>query len=214
MLRRNRHYNEVIKRPLRILVVADEKSRNLYDFYTPSKLENVDLILAAGDLSGKYLEFLSSAANAPLVYVRGNHDDALEDNPPLGCDCAEGRIVEYQGIRILGLGGSYKYRNGSNMYTEKEMRSRVRKLYFQLRRKGGFDILLTHAPIHGVNDLDTLTHRGFECFAELLRRWKPHYMIHGHIHMNYGMHIPRCMKYEDTTVINACEYYFLEYNES
>lgn len=27
-----------------------------------------------------------------------------------------------------------------------------------------FDILLTHAPAAGINDMDDLPHRGFQCF--------------------------------------------------
>lgn len=210
---RRKYREEIRKRPLRILLVADERSRSLYDCYSPEKVKGVDLVLAAGDLSGKYLEFLSSAVNAPLIYVRGNHDDALLEEPPLGCDCADGKLIEYMGIRILGLGGSYRYRNGENMYTEKAMRRRIRKLRWKIRRKGGFDILLTHAPIRDVNDMDTITHRGFSCFADLIRTWHPKYMIHGHIHMNYGVQIPRVIEYEGTTIINASDHYFLEYTD-
>ena len=53
-----------------------------------------------------------------MVYVRGNHNDSFLDSPPEGCICAEDRIVVCGGVRILGLGGSHRYQNGRNMYTE------------------------------------------------------------------------------------------------
>lgn len=35
---------------MKILAVADEESRSLWDFYDRSKLEGVELILSCGDL--------------------------------------------------------------------------------------------------------------------------------------------------------------------
>lgn len=70
-------------------------------------------------------------------------------------------IYVYQGVRILGLGGSYRYRDGKYMYTEAQMRCRIRRLWFQLHKYGGFDILVTHAPARHINDFDNLSHRGF-----------------------------------------------------
>ena len=45
---------------MKILALADETCKALYDFYSPGKLAEYDLILACGDLKAKYLEFLSS----------------------------------------------------------------------------------------------------------------------------------------------------------
>ena len=196
---------------MRILAIADEEARYFYDFYTPGRLDEFDLILACGDLKVKYMEFLATMAHCPVLYVRGNHDDYLEQNPPGGCICIENKIYEYKGVRILGLGGSYRYRPGENMYTEKQMKRRILKLRLQLWRKKGFDILLTHAPAYGLNDTEHIAHRGFECFIELMEKYKPKYFIHGHVHRNYGQKIPQICSYQDTTVINAYEYCKLDY---
>lgn len=186
--------------------MSDVAAKYYYDYYTPGRLDEFDLILACGDLHPGYLDFLASLANCPVVYVRGNHDDALIDNPPGGCICAEDKIVVCNGIRILGLGGSNRYRYGENMYTERQMRRRIRKLWFQLWRHKGFDILLTHAPARHINDTDFISHRGFECFVKLLDKYKPEYFIHGHIHKNYGAHIPQYTKRGETTIINAYDH--------
>lgn len=196
---------------MRILAIADQEARYFYDFYMPGRLDEFDLILACGDLKIKYLEFIATMARCPVLYVRGNHDDHFIKNPPGGCICIEDQIYEYKGVRILGLGGSYRYRPGENMYTEKQMRRRIFKLCLQLWRKKGFDILLTHAPAYGLNDEEHIAHRGFECFIELLEKYKPKYFIHGHIHRNYGQNIPQICKYQDTIVVNAYEYCRLDY---
>ena len=192
---------------MRILAVADEEAKYFYDYYTPGKLDEFDLILACGDLRREYLEFLVTMARCPLIYVRGNHDDGFGERSPEGCICAEGKVCKYKGLRILGLGGSYRYRrDGENMYTERQMRRRLRKVRWQIWRNGGFDILLTHAPARGVNDFESLSHRGFECFTELVDRYKPRFFVHGHIHKNYGANIPQKTQRGETLVINACEY--------
>lgn len=196
---------------MKILAIADEEARYYYDCYRPGCLDEFDLILACGDLKAKYLEFLATMAKCPLLYVRGNHDDRFSTQPPEGCICIEDTIYEYKGIRILGLGGSYRYRPGQNLYTEKQMKRRIYKASFQLWRKKGFDILLTHAPAYGVNDLDNIAHRGFESFIYLLEKYKPKYFIHGHVHRNYDHRIPQISTFGDTIVINAYEYCKVDY---
>lgn len=192
---------------MRILAIADEEANYYYDYYTPGILDEFDLILACGDLKAKYLEFLVTMAHCPLLYVRGNHDDSYMDSPPEGCFCIEDQIFEYKGVRILGLGGSHRYRNGKNMFTEKQMRQRIQRLALQLWKKKGFDILLTHAPAYGVNDLNTNCHKGFSCFLELLDKYEPKYFIHGHVHMSYNHKLPRITLRKNTTIINACGFF-------
>ena len=118
--------------------------------------------------------------------------------------CAEDTVVLIKGIRILGLGGSIRYRpDAQNMYTEKEMASRIRALRTRLRFTGGFDILLTHSPIRGLGDQDNNTHKGFECFGPLLDQYRPAVMIHGHVHQAYSSHFIRQRDYHGIPVINA-----------
>ena len=196
---------------MKILALADVESQYYYDYYTPGKLDDFDLILSCGDLPKSYLEFFVTLSNCPLLYVRGNHDDTFLESPPEGCECVEDRIFVYNGVRILGLGGSFRYRDGENMYTEWQMKRRIRRLWLQFLKYGGFDILLTHAPARHVNDFDSLSHRGFDCFRTLMERYKPDFFVHGHIHRNYGANIPRMSQFDETTVINAFEHYVFEY---
>ena len=197
---------------MKILALSDTEAKSLYDYYRPGKLRDYDLILACGDLRVEYLEFLVTMARCPLLYVHGNHDEGWRREPE-GCICIDDRIYEYRGLRILGLGGAYRYREGRWLFTERQMKRRIRRLSVALRCSGGFDILLTHAPARGLNDLDSISHRGFECFCGLLEKYKPRFFIHGHIHRSYGKDIPRRCRYGETTVVNAYEYCVIDTDE-
>lgn len=198
---------------MRIMVIADEESKYLWDHFDKSKLEGIDLIISCGDLHPHYLSFLATFTSAPVLYVHGNHDDKYEQVPPEGCTCIDDQIYVYEGIRILGLGGSMRYSFGTHQYTEKEMRKRISKLKFQLFRRRGFDILITHAPAYQLNDGRDLPHQGFKSFLELIEKYKPKFFIHGHVHMTYGMQHKRCDKYQDTHVINAYERFVFDYED-
>ncbi len=189
---------------MRLLLLSDEEDKSLWDFYQPERLAGIDMILSAGDLKAEYLSFLVTMANRPLLYVRGNHDGDYVRRPPEGCECVEDRIAVVNGLRILGLGGCLRYNQGAScQYTEREMQRRIRHLWLALHRHGGIDILLTHAPARGLGDAEDLAHRGFAAFLPLLDRWKPRYLIHGHVHKRYGVNLPRTLQYGDTTIINA-----------
>lgn len=196
---------------MKILVVADEESKSLWDYFSPDKLADIDLIISCGDLNANYLQFLVTFGNCPLLYVRGNHDDRYEKNPPDGCICIEDKIYNHKGMRIAGLGGSMKYKHSPNMFTEKEMRARARRLSLKILFTGGIDLLVTHAPADGYGDLPDLPHWGFKCFNKLLMKYKPLYMLHGHVHKSYDTNFIRERSHPSgTLIVNAYESYVLE----
>lgn len=195
---------------MKILLIADEEERGLWDYYAPGKLKGYELILSAGDLKAGYLSFLVTMANRPLLYVPGNHDVNYEKNPPEGCESIDGRIVKINGLRILGLGGSMLYSQGPNQYTERQMRRRIRRLSWKIRRCGGVDVVLSHAPIAGYGDMDDPAHRGFECFMELIEKYEPKLWVHGHVHKSYGTQFQREHMIGSTRVVNACGKYEVE----
>ena len=195
---------------MKILAISDVASKALWSSQCRERLDGVDLILSCGDLPRAYLEYLTNFTAAPILYVHGNHDALYSKYPPEGCDCIEDKLVIVNGLRILGLGGSALYSGGPHQYTERQMRWRLWKQELAIRRAGGVDILLTHAPPRGYGDREDYAHRGFEAFLPFLDRHKPAYLVHGHVHMNYGHNIPRAVKRGDTTIINAWERYILE----
>ena len=189
---------------MRILALADEPSGRLWGEQCKEALAGIDLILSAGDLPSSYLSFLTCFTSAPVVYVHGNHDDKYAQKPPEGCLCADGKIVQLKGVRILGLGGCIRYRpDAVNMYSEREMEDRIRSLRYDLRSTGGFDVFLAHSPIRGVGDENHPSHRGFECFGPLLDKYRPAVMIHGHVHQSYSAFFQRQREYHGIPIINA-----------
>ncbi|MBO4411456.1 MAG: metallophosphoesterase family protein [Lachnospiraceae bacterium] len=196
---------------MKILVVSDHESRKIWDFFEPGMLNQYDLILSCGDLSPRYLTFLRTMSRAEVLYVCGNHDKHYETTPPEGCVPIDGKLYDFYGLRILGLGGSMRYIPGAPcMYSEKEMKKRVRRLRFQLWTHKGFDILLTHAPAAGIHDEPDLPHQGFQCFVDLIDRYHPMYFFYGHIHRNYSGHFKRQDERNGTIIVNAYETYEIE----
>ncbi|HBN95584.1 MAG TPA: hypothetical protein DDZ66_04730, partial [Firmicutes bacterium] len=60
---------------LKFLIVGDTVDPQLYDHFRRDRFpDSIDAILSAGDLPTWYLTYLTSVFNAPLYYVRGNHD--------------------------------------------------------------------------------------------------------------------------------------------
>ena len=195
---------------MKILLVADEEAKYLWDYYQPGRLSGIDCILSCGDLKQEYLEFLVTMSGKPLYYVHGNHDSGYVNYPPEGCDSAEDTVVNFNGLRILGLGGCIRYNPGPYQYNEKEMRARIRRVSRKIRKAGGVDIVITHAPPRGYGDAPDNAHRGFECFVKLMDEFHPKYFIHGHVHQSYGDRLPQSVKYGDTTVYNAVGWHILE----
>ena len=198
---------------MKILAIADEECSALWEYYEPGRLKEYDLIISCGDLSAKYLEFLATMGHAPVVYVPGNHDVRYTQEPPEGCDCIDGQFVTFNGLRILGLGGCRWYRPGPYQVTEREMTRKIRRLRYQLWKHKGVDIVVTHAPPEGVGDAEDNAHRGFAALIDLIDKYHPTYLLHGHVHSNYEMNFVREREYGGTRVINVGERYILEVPE-
>ncbi|MCH5268350.1 MAG: metallophosphoesterase [Lachnospiraceae bacterium] len=196
---------------LKILFIADEPAPALWDYFEESRLEGIDLIISCGDLPPQYLSFLATFFVGPVLYIYGNHDESYIDTPPDGCTCIDGKVFEFEGVRIAGLGGCMKYNYGTFQYTERQMFFRSLKLQYRLRKHKGLDIFVSHAPAYELNDGKDLPHMGFRCFHRLLEKYHPKFFVHGHVHLNYNYLQKRICTHEDTTVINAFERYILEY---
>jgi Icc-related predicted phosphoesterase len=208
----------------RILAIADEPFPGMPDLVGTRP----DLIVSCGDLPWEDLERMVDLANVPLLFVPGNHDPALtpegggpvipprieirdlEDPPgPRGCTSVDGRIEDAAGIRVAGLGGSVRYREGPNQYTQREMRRRAgrvarRARWRRMRDGRGVDLLITHAPPKGLGDEDDRAHEGFEAFHALVERLRPRLLLHGHIHPHGTPRPDRAMG--ETRVINVVPY--------
>jgi predicted phosphodiesterase len=99
--------------PIRILAVSDEPDPTLDSVGTRRRVGEVDMIIGAGDLEPDCLGFLADAFDAPLRYVRGNHDVgpawSATRRSQLPEPMRDGRIVTEAGLRLLGFSGSPVY---------------------------------------------------------------------------------------------------------
>ena len=167
------------------------KTKSDYDYYHPVH-KNADTSHAHG---GTYLGF-KTAENFSLSFT----DPATGKKTPL---------------LIAGAPGSLKYNNGINQYSDRQMKFHLLKMVPSLimnKIKYGryVDIFLTHATPRHIHDKEDPCHRGFECFHWFLQKFKPTFMVHGHIHL-YDMREERIGKYYDTTLVNAFAHQVIEF---
>ena len=118
-------------------------------------------------------------------------------------------------LLIAGVSGSLMYNKGLNQYTEFQMKMKLFKMIPALIKnkiKYGryLDILLTHASPRHIHDKEDPCHKGFECFNWFIQKFKPAYMIHGHIHL-YDAREKRITQAGDTTVLNAYAHWVINF---
>jgi Icc-related predicted phosphoesterase len=201
---------------LQVLSVSDRVVNRIYDPGARTRFPKLDLVLGCGDLPYYYLEFIIDTFHAPLFYVHGNHDAAVEVSDygrrtrPQGAINLHRRLFRYGDILFMGLEGSNRYREGNYQYTQGEMWLRVlslvpRLLFNKVVYGRALDILISHSPPWGVHDKEDLPHHGFKAIRWLIEVFQPAYHFHGHVHI-YG----NDTKSDNTTmlgptkVINTC----------
>ncbi len=180
---------------MRILAVSDTVIETLYSPQVKQRFSGIDLVISCGDLPYYYPEYLTSLLNASLYFIRGNHDRAtdhpMQPHPaPLGGVNLHRRVIGYQGLLLAGVEGSIRYKDGPFMYSQSEMWMHVFRLIpalliNKLRFGRYLDVFVTHAPPSGVNDQPDYAHQGIRAFRWLDVVFKPHYHLHGHVHL-YG----------------------------
>ena len=111
---------------MKILCISDHVEPMLHGPKLTSYAEGVEAVISCGDLPFDYLEYIITCLGVPLYYVLGNHDPA-SDGPehPEGCTPLDGRVVDAEGMVLVGLSGSRLYSGGPNQYTERQMRGRA-----------------------------------------------------------------------------------------
>jgi calcineurin-like phosphoesterase family protein len=212
---------------MKILTVSDKVDELLYSPAIKRLDADVDLVLGCGDLPAYYLEFIVTMLGGPLYYVIGNHANEVKQQYlpfdqweyPGGCVNVDDRVVRYRGLLIAGLEGSLRYNaNPYFQYTEREMALKAWRLAPSLLinriRYGRFlDILITHAPPAGIHDRTDRAHQGFRAFVTFMERFRPRYLIHGHVHVYSPNEVVETV-FGDTTVINTYGSRTLEIDES
>ncbi len=199
-----------LKHNLRLLSVSDYIDKGLSQQVEAKTIGPVDLIISCGDLEPEYLSFLRDRLDAPLFYVKGNHDLRYTDTNPVGCENIHARVVTFRGMNILGLEGSMWYNGGVNQYTESMMKKTIAGMWFKIWRKKGIHMVIAHASPRHIHDKEDRCHLGFESFVSLIKKRQPQYFIHGHVHEAFKDLEERITRVDQTQVINTCGFAILE----
>lgn len=194
----------------KILAVADVEDDVLCSLLANREIGPFDAVVSCGDLQPDYLDYVVTTANAPLYYVRGNHDTDESGYEEMWGEALDGRVAKVGGLRIAGLDGSRDYRSGIVGFSEREMRVKAMRLAMLATLTGGLDVLVTHAAPQGFGDLDDDAHQGFKSFNWLLSYLHPQVLVHGHVHEAYGMVTREMTHPSGARVINASGYQVLE----
>ncbi|HPO03737.1 MAG TPA: metallophosphoesterase [Treponemataceae bacterium] len=221
---------------MKILCVSDQIDPLVYSSNVKERYKDVDLVISAGDLPMEYLEFIVSSLNKPVLFVFGNHNlsefgqyhsvspenapNPRQMNPLARSMTGHGttyigfKTIKESGLLIAGVSGSLNYNNGLNQYSDAQMKRKLLKLFPALlynRIKYGrwLDILVTHASPAGIHDKPDPCHQGFSSFLWFMKKFRPRWLIHGHIHL-YDLQDIRVSSFEQTTVINAYSHFILD----
>lgn len=200
-------------RAVKVLSVSDRTESQLFEDKTIEGNKDINLILSCGDLPYYYIENLFQTYQVPVLFVRGNHDQAVvygKKGPqfgPRGAIDLHRRVVVLNNLIFLGFEGSLPYREGPFLYSQSEMWRNVlsvtpRLLWNKLIYGRFVDVVITHSPPQGIHDKDSHIHGGYKAFRWLLKTFKPAYLYHGHIHI-YAEDQIRESIFEKTKVINT-----------
>jgi Icc-related predicted phosphoesterase len=197
---------------MKLLTVSDMESAYIWDHFDPEAFRGIDIIISCGDLKASYLSFLVTMIPAPLLYVRGNHDERYKIKPPEGCMSIEETFTELKGLRIGGLSGCKACGSNGLVFPEDKMTEKVRKLEKEVKKTGGIDVFVTHAPAFDLGDGPDEFHRGFKCYRDFIERWQPMFHLYGHRHLR-GSPVDKqaLMTHGRTQLVNTTGYRIIEF---
>ena len=137
-----------------------------------------DLCIMLGDHYTRDIDIILNYVDKSKIYgIKGNHDyDYLTDyNIPN----INGQIIEINGVKILGMEGSFKYKPVDfPSFTHEE------SINF-LENKAKVDILVTHDKKFDYEKIKDPAHQGLIGITNYIFKNKIPIHIHGHIHEPY-----------------------------
>ena len=139
-----------------------------------------DCVVFLGDIrAGDIKKLVRQAGGKPCLYVIGNHDEWGQNDGIRGLTCLDGKTVCVNGVRISGVSGAPRYKDGPyGMRTEEEVRD-------VLSGVGGTDILISHeSPYHLLGT--GVAHSGFSAISDFIAKERVPMHIFGHHHIDYS----------------------------
>lgn len=150
-----------------------------------------DIIITLGDIDNMLLKHIEYNFKIGFKYgVLGNHDyiDKLEHYSIKDLHL---RILKVGDFSISGFRGSNRYKAGSAyMFTQKESIELLKKI-----EKA--DMIVCHSPPKGIHDRKDLAHQGLKGIFKYIKKNKPKYCIHGHVHHS------QVSQYKKTKIISV-----------
>lgn len=164
---------------IKILFITDTHNCLTYDVETLNFIKSVkdyDYCILLGDHSANDLvEILKIVPKDKICGVLGNHD-SWEKYKEYSINNIDGKVIEVKGIKIAGIGGSFKYKNSEQyaLYTHEESIEIANKIKQA-------DILISHdRPF--IEDTHDDAHDGLKGITECIYRNHIPLHIHGHLH--------------------------------
>lgn len=157
---------------------------------------NVDAIIVSGDLSpymsietAKEILGILAESGKPVLYIPGNMDDPkLKEGVEVnGTQCIHGKVIEFKGIQIAGMGGGLigPFRTPIE-YSEDEFNEILKEMSKQINSENF--ILVTHNPPYNTraDKLAIGEHVGSISIRRFIEKRQPIINICGHIHEARG----------------------------
>lgn len=209
---------------MNILCISDWIDPIIYSEKLKYRMQDIDLIISCGDLSVNYLDFIMSELNKPLFYVVGNHNNPKDYiklpggrakvNIPQCFKNCHLKSYRVNNLLIAGFEGSVWYNGGPFQYKHWEVYISLLKLipgliYNKIVHGRFLDVFVAHSPPYQVGDRPDPCHNGLKGFNWFIKKFKPEFFIHGHIHL-YDRNSEREIIYHNTKVINISGFYKLK----
>ena len=142
------------------------------------KHSDFDVCLLLGDHSDNDIKKVLSYVPKERIYaLLGNHDVNYIANYDL--NNLNGNIIEINGIKLLGIQGSFKYKPVDFPSFTQEDSVRF------LKDKESVDILISHDGPFDDNMINNPAHQGLFGITYYLYKNRIKYNIHGHLHNDY-----------------------------
>ena len=161
---------------VKLLVIADTHGCLDDAMMQKYELDDVQACVLLGDHSVRDIQIIKEyIGHLPLYGVLGNHD-GFDLHELCGVENIHGRSVEVNGVRLIGLNGSIKYKDSvMPLYTDEESVEIVNKF-------DDADILISHdSPKYFHSSGDDFAHSGLRGVTEYCAKHDS-LNIHGHHH--------------------------------
>lgn len=170
----------VLPNKIKLIVITD--THNMLDENELKRIVNehpdFNACLLLGDHSDNDIQKVLNIIQKDRIYaLLGNHDVNYIAN--YGLNNLNGNIIEINGIKLIGIQGSFKYKPVDfPSFTQEE------SIRF-LKDKESVDILISHDGPFDDNMINNPAHQGLFGITYYLYKNRIKYNIHGHLHNDY-----------------------------